>query len=144
MSTLNEQLYMDGVVVIGKTRTFSVQINQVTEETQNLTNPEFEPMDLSPYNIRFRLLGSAEGNGIILLEKIITQVTDHDIVGFIEEPTSGEFTFVITGDESLTLGLGVFPITLELLDADTGEPVHTLTEGGIAQGEFNKITIVRT
>ena len=103
MSTLNEQLYIDGVVVIGKTRTFSVQINQVTKETQNLSNPEFEPMDLSPYNIRFRLLGSAEGNGIILLEKIITQTTDRNTVGIIEEPTNGEFTFVITNDESLTL-----------------------------------------
>ena len=144
MSTLNEQLYIDGVVVIGKTRTFSVQINQVTEETQNLSNPEFEPMDLSPYNIRFRLLGSAEGNGIILLEKIITQTTNRNTVGIIEEPTSGEFTFVITDDESLTLGLGNFPITLELIDADTEEPTYTLTEGGIAQGEFNKIQVVRT
>ena len=144
MSTLNEQLYIDGVVVIGKTRTFSVQINQVTEETQNLSNPEFEPMDLSSYNIRFRLLGSAEGNGIILLEKIITQTTDRNAVGIIEEPTSGEFTFVITNDESLTLGLGNFPMTLELIDADTDEPIYTLTEGGIAQGEFNKIQIVRT
>lgn len=144
MSTLNEQLYIDGVVVIGKTRTFSVQINQVTEETQNLSNPEFEPMDLSSYNIRFRLLGSAEGNGIILLEKIITQTTDKNAVGIIEEPTSGEFTFVITNDESLTLGLGNFPMTLELIDADTDEPIYTLTEGGIAQGEFNKIQIVRT
>ena len=144
MSTLNEQLYIDGVVVIGKTRTFSVQINQVTEETQNLSNPEFEPMDLSPYNIRFRLLGSAEGNGIILLEKIITQTTNRNTVGIIEEPTSGEFTFVITDDESLTLGLGNFPITLELIEADTEEPTYTLTEGGIAQGEFNKIQVVRT
>ena len=143
MSTLNEQLYIDGVVVIGKTRTFSVQINQVTEETQNLSNPEFEPMDLSPYNIRFRLLGSAEGNGIILLEKIITQTTNRNTVGIIEEPTSGEFTFVITDDESLTLGLGNFPMTLELIDTDTEEPIYTLTEGGIAQGEFNKIQIVR-
>lgn len=144
MSTLNEQLYIDGVVVIGKTRTFSVQINQVTEETQNLSNPEFEPMNLSPYNIRFRLLGSAEGNGIILLEKIITQTTDRNAVGIVEEPTSGEFTFVITDDESLTLGLGNFPMTLELIDIDTEEPIYTLTEGGIAQGEFNKIQIVRT
>lgn len=144
MSTLNEELYIDGVVVIGKTRTFSVQINQVTEETQNLSNPEFEPMDLSPYNIRFRLLGSAEGNGIILLEKIITQTTDRNAVGIVEEPTSGEFTFVITDDESLTLGLGNFPMTLELIDIDTKEPIYTLTEGGIAQGEFNKIQIVRT
>ena len=143
MSTLNEQLYIDGVVVIGKTRTFSVQINQVTEETQNLSNPEFEPMDLSPYNIRFRLLGSAEGNGIILLEKIITQTTNRNTVGIIEEPTSGEFTFVITDDESLTLGLGNFPMTLELIDTDTEEPIYTLTEGGIAQGEFNKIQVVR-
>lgn len=143
MSTLNEQLYIDGVVVIGKTRTFSVQINQVTEETQNLSNPEFEPMDLSPYNIRFRLLGSAEGNGIILLEKIITQTTNRNTIGIIEEPTSGEFTFVITNEESLDLGLGNFSITLELMDADTEELIYTLTEGGIAQGEFNKIQIVR-
>lgn len=144
MSTLNNQLYIDAVVVYGTGRTMSVGIDVPTGETQNLEIPTFEPMDLSPYNIRFRILGSAEGDGVILLEKNITQSSDKELVGIIEEPTSGEFTFVVTAEETIKLGIGRYPICLQLLDRKTNELVYTLTEGGIAQGEFNKIQIVRT
>lgn len=143
MSTLNEQLYIDGVVVYGTSRRFLVSIQQPTEETQASSNPVFESMDLSPYNIRFRILGSARGNGTVLVEKIISQISDEDTEGIIEEPSSGQFTFVVTAEDTKTLNLGSFPIIIELLDVNTNEPVYTLTEGGIAQGEFNKISIVR-
>jgi hypothetical protein len=90
-----------------------------------------------------RVLGSAEGDGAILLEKIITQDTDESEVGTIEEPLSGEFTFTITAEDTNLLGLGSKAITLQLLDKDSLELIYTLTEGGVAQSEFNKITVVR-
>lgn len=145
MSTLNEQLYIDAVVVYGTKRTFSVKINQ----TIDLENPpddqteEWDDLDLSDYNIRFRVLGSAEGNGVVLIEKVITQVSDEDNIGIIKAPDTGEFTFVITAEETELLGMGSRPITLELLDVQSGEVIHVLTEGGVANAEFNKITIVR-
>lgn len=143
MSTLNEQLYMDAVVVYGTGRIFSVSIKQPTEETANLTNPTFEALDLSPYKIKFTALGSATGDGTVLLEKVITQTTDESTIGEIKNPENGEFTFVITPDDTVTLGLGDHPIMLQLLDITTDNVIHTLTEGGINQSEFNKIQIVR-
>lgn len=145
MSTLNEQLYIDAVVVYGTKRIFSVKINQAIDPENPPEDPtaEWDTLDLSDYNIRFRVLGSAEGDGVILVEKLITQVSDEDEVGIIEEPTTGEFTFVITAEETELLGIGSRPITLELLDVQSGEVMHVLTEGGVANAEFNKITVVR-
>ena len=70
-------------------------------------------------------------------------MSDEDEVGIIEEPTTGEFTFAITAEETRLLGIGSRPITLELLDVQSGEVMHVLTEGGVANAEFNKITVVR-
>lgn len=143
MSTLDEQIYIDAVIVKGIGRTLSVSIKQPTEETQDLPVPTWEEFDLTPYAVRMRILGSAEGDGAILLEKIITQDTDESDVGTIEEPLSGEFTFTITAKDTNLLGLGSKAITLQLLDKDSLELIYTLTEGGVAQSEFNKITVVR-
>ena len=143
MSTLNEQLYMDAVVVYGAGRTFSVSIKRPTEETANLANPTFEALDLSPYNVRFRVLGSATADATVLIEKIITQVSTPSEEGQIDNPENGEFTFTITADDTKTLGLGYHPIMIQLLDSTTEEVVYTLTEGGIAQSEFTKIQVVR-
>ena len=143
MSTLNNQLYIDGVVVKGIGRTFSVSIKQPTEETATLTKPEWEPLDLSSYTIQFDILGSADGNGIVLVRKTINQISDETTEGLIREPATGEFTFVITADDTNTLGLGSYPIVIKLLDSSSGTLIHTLTEGGTKQGEFSKITVVR-
>ena len=145
MSTLDEQLYIDAVVVYGTKRIFSVKINQTIDPENPPEDPtaKWDTLDLSDYNVRFRVLGSAEGNGVILIEKVITQTSDDDEVGIIEEPTTGEFTFVITAEETEILGIGSRPITLELLDVQSGEVMHVLTEGGVANAEFNKITVVR-
>lgn len=143
MSTLNEQLYIDAVVVKGTKRIFSVKIDQEATPEEKQQGVDWTALDLSLINVRFRVLGSAEGNGIILIEKIITQSSDEDTIGTIADPTSGEFTFTITVDDTEKLGLGSFPIIIELLDVQTGEVIHTLTEGGIANAEFNKITVVR-
>lgn len=139
MTSIN-QLFIDAVIVYKTGRTFSVGIQTLQEDS----NDTFEPFDLSAFSVRMRILGSAEGDGKILIEKLITQTSDEVNTGIIAEPTSGEFTFVITAEETEKLGLGSKPITLELLDKDTKDVIYTLTEGGIAQGEFNKITIVRT
>lgn len=144
MSTQSKHLFIDAVVVYGIGRTFTGTLNQATEETKDSTTPEFEPMDLSDLVIRFRVLGSAHGDGAILLEKVITSDTDVAEIGVIEEPTSGEFSFTITAEDTKTLGLGNKPITLELLDADSLELVALLTEGGSNQGEFSRLQIVNT
>ena len=99
-------------------------------------------MNLTGYKVRFRVLGSARGNGTILLEKIITADTSGLITGTIAEPESGEFTFTVTAADTNMLGLGEFPICLQILDEDDNV-IFTLTEGGNNQGEFNKLSIVR-
>lgn len=133
----SENLYIDAVIIQGISKTYSVSITQKTENGLG-----FEPLDLDPYSIRFTVLGSATANAEILLQKFITQNTDNDTVGRITDASNGEFSFSITGDESNTLGLGKFPIRLELLDAVTLNNVYTLTEGAY-NGEFNKIQIVQ-
>ena len=143
MSTLDNQLYIDAVVVKGVGRTFSMGIKQVTEESANEDRAQFEALDLSPYSVRFKVLGSATGDGEVLINKLITQTSNPDEEGIIEEPSSGEFTFTITAEDTNVLGLGSFPIMIQLVDMDSLNVIYTLTEGGIAQGEFNRIQIVK-
>ena len=134
--TVSDNYYIDAVVIRGESKTHSVSINQKTEDGLN-----FEPFDLSNYYIRFRVLGSATLDALVLLEKNITQTSDEDEEGIITDASNGQFQFHITAEDTNTLGTGKFPISIEVMDADTEEPVFTLTEGGY-QGEFNKIQIV--
>lgn len=149
MSTLDNQLYIDAVVVYGIGRTLTVQIDHLREqgeestEHQDVENEEFDYFDLTPYAVRFRVLGSADGAGQILIEKVITQETDEKTVGQITDPDSGQFSFTITADDTRFLGIGARPISIELVDPDTLENIYTLTEGGIAQGEFSRLLVVR-
>lgn len=148
MSTLNNQLFIDAVIVKGIGRTLVVSLNHVKEESMDNEDldikSDFEPMDLTPYHVRFRVLGSADGNGAVLIEKIITQDTDPEDIGRITNSTNaGLFSFAVNKADTEALGIGTFPISLELLDAGTGDVIASLTEGGIAQGEFSKIIIVR-
>lgn len=136
MATTN-QLYIDAVVVYGASKTFTVSI-----ETLNEDMVTFSPLDLNPYSVRFTVLGSATADGEVLLQKIITQNTEESTTGIIDVPDNGQFSFTITKEETINLGLGNHPIMLELLNAESLEPEITLTEGGL-QGEFNKISIVQ-
>lgn len=143
MSTLDKQLYIDAVVVLGIGRNFTISINTRIDDSEQLTiGNNFAPMNLTGYKIRFKVLGSARGDGTVLLEKIVTEDSNSETVGVIEEPESGEFSLIISSDDTNLLGLGEFPICLQILD-ENDDVIYTLTEGGIAQGEFNKITIVR-
>lgn len=136
MSTTNG-LYIDAVVVKGTSRTFTVSI-----ETLNEDGITFSPLDLDPYSVRFTVLGSATADGTVLLQKVITQNTEESKEGAITVPESGEFSFTINSDDTNTLGLGNFPIMLELLNAETLEVEFVLTEGG-HQAEFNRIQVVQ-
>lgn len=138
MSTLDNQLFIDAVIVKGIGRTLSVSIEQAKEDGTG-----FEPFYLDNYSIRFRVLGSADGAGAVLIEKIITHDSEQDTIGKIDAYESGEFTFTVTAEETEMLGLGAKPISIEIVDPDTLESVYTLTEGGSNQGEFSKIVIVR-
>lgn len=137
MASLNG-FFIDAVVVKGTKRTFSVSINQLKENS--LT--EFEPLDLDPYSIVLKVLGSSTADGAVLLEKVITQNTDVDEEGVIDVPDNGQFSFTITAEDTQELGLGKFPIMLQLVDPTSLEPQITLTEGGFG-GEFNKLQIVQ-
>lgn len=136
MSTTNG-LYIDAVVVKGTNHTFTVSI-----ETLNDDGITFSPLDLNPYSVRFTVLGSATADGTILLQKVITQNTEEGEIGVIDNPDNGGFSFTVTADDTETLGLGNFPIMLELLNAETLEVEFVLTEGG-HQAEFNKLSIVQ-
>ena len=133
-------LYIDAVVVKGTRRIFGCTVNT---KTQNEAKDEFAPLDLTPYSVRFRVLGSATADAKVLLEKIITQTTDEESIGVINNAENGQFEFVINIADTQLLGLGKFAIMIELLDANTLEPQITLTEGGY-NGEFNKLQIVQS
>ena len=135
MSTTNG-LYIDAVIIKGASRTFSVSINQKTENEQ-----DFEPFDLSNYAIKFSVMGSPVADGEVLLEKIITTNSDEETIGIIDNPTNGEFLFTISASDTNDLGLGKFPIKIEILDATSLTVEHVLTEGNQG-GEFNAIQIV--
>lgn len=136
MSTTNG-LYIDAVVVKGTSRTFTVSIETLSED--GIT---FSPLDLDPYSVRFTVLGSATADGTVLLQKVITQNTEESEEGAITVPESGQFSFTVNSDDTDKLGLGNFPIMLELLNAETLEVEFVLTEGG-HQAEFNKLSIVQ-
>lgn len=129
--------FIDAVVLKGQTRQFTSTI-QIRDE-QNL---DFIPFNLFPYIVRFRVMGSAVADADVIVEHIITQVSDLETVGQITNAEAGEFTFTITAEDTNILGLGKKPIMIDILNADTQELVYTLTEGG-ARGEYNKIYIVQ-
>ena len=133
----NDGLYIDAVVVKGTKRTFTVSIDTLNEDLVTSS-----PLDLNSYSVRFTVLGSATADAEVLLQKVITQNTEIDEVGIINNPDNGGFSFTITAEDTQTLGLGKFPIMLELLNANTLEPEIVLTEGAYG-GEFNKIQIVQ-
>lgn len=129
--------FIDAVVVKGTTKSFTASI-----QVRNGQDTGFEPLDLSDYAIRFRVMGAPTADAKILIEKIITQETDIINTGAINNATGGEFTFTVTMQDTNKIGLGEHPIMLELLDATSLEHEFTLTEGGLT-GEFNSIQIVQ-
>lgn len=129
--------FIDAVIVKGETKPFTASI-----QVRNEQNTSFEPLDLSDYAVRFRVMGATTADAKVLIEKVLTQNTDEELDGIINNPEGGEFTFVVTAEDTKKLGLGEHPIMLELLDAASLEPEFTLTEGGL-RGEFNSIRIVQ-
>lgn len=130
-------MFIDAMVVKGQTKQFLCTIQCLDETGQN-----FVPMDLSPYNIRVSILGSPTADAQVLVQHLLNESTDIETEGQITDSDNGEFTFVITDEDTQVLGLGNFPIMLELLDYDTNELVYTITQGGL-NGEFNKIQIIQ-
>lgn len=128
--------FIDATIIKGKKRIFTASIQQ-----KNETNTAFEPMNLDVFNIHFKVLGSATADAKVLVEHIITQVSDLEEDGLITNPEAGEFSFTITEEDTHTLGLGNHPIMIDFHDRDTDEYIFTLTEGGL-NGEFNKINVV--
>ena len=136
MTTL-DGLFIDAVIVKGSTKSFTVSINQ-----RNETDTGFEPLDLSNYLVRFSILGAPTADSTVLIEHLITTNSDIDTDGIINNPTNGEFTFTVTAGDTNAIGLGKFPIKIELLDPESKEVEILLTEGGYG-GEFNAIQIVQ-
>ena len=136
MTTL-DGLFIDAVVVKGSTKSFTVSINQ-----RNETDTGFEPLDLSNYLVRFSILGAPTADSTVLIEHLITTNSDIHTDGIINNPTNGEFTLTVTADDTNAIGLGKFPIKIELLDPESEEVEILLTEGGYG-GEFNAIQIVQ-
>lgn len=130
-------MFIDAMVVKGQTKQFLCTIQCLDE-----TGQKFVPMDLSPYNIRISVLGSPTADAQVLVQHILNENTNVETEGQITDSENGEFTFVITDEDTQILGLGNFPIMLELLDYDTNELVYTITQGGL-NGEFNKIQIIQ-
>lgn len=129
-------MYLDAVVIYGQPRSFGVSIE--INENAGI----FKPFDLSPYSIKFKVLGSSTADAEILIEHLITQNSNRNTDGIINDPTNGEFVFTITAEDTKTLGLGQHPIQIDIIDAASGILMHSLTEGA-ENGEFSKINIVQ-
>lgn len=129
--------FIDAVVVKGTTKPFTASI-----QVRNEQDTGFVPLDLSDYAVRFRIMGAPTADAKVLIEKLITQNSEEESVGIINNATGGEFSFVITADDTRKIGLGEHPIMLELLDATSLESKFVLTEGGL-NGEFNSIRVVQ-
>lgn len=130
-------MFIDAAVVKGTTKVFNCTINTLKD-----TGQEFEPLNLTPYSIRFRVLGSTTADAEILTEHIINSNTDLETDGQFLDPTNGNFAFVVTAEDTDILGLGDHPIQIDLLDYETREYVDTITQGG-KNGEFNRIMIIQ-
>lgn len=129
-------MFIDANVTYGKSKSFSCSI----ETTEN-NGVKFTPLDLNLYAIRFKVLGSPTADAKVLVEHLITQDTDYDTEGQIDDPTNGRFVFVVNAEDTKILGFGHHPIVIDLLDAESLEYVDTITQGKEGE-EFNKINIV--
>lgn len=129
--------FIDYIAVKGRTTSKTCHID-VTED-DGIT---FKPLDLNPYSVRFRILGSATADAKVLVEHLITQNSLESEDGVISDPSNGDFTITVTKEDTNIIGLGNHPIDIVLLDAETLEEVYALTEGG-TKGEFNKIQVVQ-
>lgn len=140
--------FIDAVCIYGETRQFTTSLfvmmepDDTTESYVIRNGEKFVPLDLSDFAIKFKILGSATADAEVLVEHLITQITDIETEGQITDATNGEFTFTVSADDTRALGLGQHPIMLELVDIDTLEHIDTITEGG-KNGEFNKIFVVQ-
>lgn len=128
--------YIDAICIKGQNNPFtaSIEINDNAED--------FTPMDLNNYSIRMRILGSPTADAKVLIEKIITQNTNIEEFGQIDDPNNGAFTFVINKEDTNLLGLGKFPIKLDILDATSLAEIYSLTIGD-ERNEFNCIRVVQ-
>jgi hypothetical protein len=130
-------MFIDAVILYGQSKNFSVSVNVLDEEAG-----EFVPFDLSDYAVSFKILGSPTANAEVLVEHIITEISDLDEDGQITDAQNGQFTFNITAEDTATIGLGQHPIKIDIVDSESLDLEFTLTEGG-KDGEFNKVYIVQ-
>lgn len=141
-------MYIDATVIKGRTKSFTCSIQETDETVNNdIVHPtkggfNWTPMDLSGLNIRFRIMGSPTADAKVLVEHLITELTDLETEGQITDAENGEFTFTITDEDTHKIGLGNHPIMLELVYANSEDVKITLTEGG-RNGEFSKIQVVQ-
>lgn len=141
-------MYIDATIVKGRTKQFTCSI-QTTDGLQNQDpskpthgNLIWTPYDLSDCNIRVRIMGAPTADAKVLVEHIISDTTDEETEGQITDVENGQFTFVITAEDTLTVGLGNHPIMIDIIDSVSERLVFGLTEGG-RNGEFNKIQVVQ-
>lgn len=128
--------YIDATCIKGQNNPFTASI-EINDNAENFT-----PMDLNNYSIRMRILGSPTADAKVLIEKIITQNTNIEKFGQIDDPNNGAFTFVINKEDTNLLGLGKFPIKLDILDATSLAEIYSLTIGD-ERNEFNCIRVVQ-
>lgn len=130
-------MFIDCTAIKGETTVKSCTIQMLDP-----TGQKFIPFDLSDYSIKFKILGGATANATVLVEHLITPSSELDVDGEITDPENGEFSFCISAEDTLKLGLGKFPIMLQIVDQETEELVQTITQGG-KNGEFNKVQIIQ-
>lgn len=129
-------MYINATITYGLGKSYTCSL----ESTEN-NGVSFTPLDLNLFSIRFKVLGSPTADAKVLVEHIITQNTSDEDGGRIYDPDNGQFSFTVTAEDTRKLGLGHFPIAIDLLDAETEEYIDTITQGKEGE-EFNKVHIV--
>lgn len=130
-------MFIDAAVIKGEQKVFNSTINILDD-----TGSKFVPLDLTPFAIRFCVLGSTTADADVLVEHIITSSSDLETDGQILDAANGNFAFAITAEDTEKLGLGEHPIKIDLLDYTDLSYIDTITQGG-KNGEFNKIFIIQ-
>lgn len=129
--------FIDATCIKGQLNVFSSTI-EITEDN----GQTFTPLNLNNFTVRFRVLGAPTADAKVLIEKKITQNSDTELIGQIDDPNNGSFSFAITKADTNKLGLGKFPVKLDLLDAASDTEVYSLTIGD-EHSEFNVIRVVQ-
>ena len=95
---------------------FTILQNVLDEETNTYTQ---KPLDLTGLTVEFRVKLTPYIETVNLITKDITETSDEVSVGYINNPTAGQFVVQITNEDSLKLKPRDYALCIYIKDQDT-------------------------